>query len=394
MQHDINASLPPPDADSAAHSERVADFIRGKIREAGGSISFAEFMQHALYAPGLGYYAAGAEKFGPAGDFVTAPEVSPVFGHVVARQCAEILEPASGGAILEIGAGSGRLAADVLVKLRELDTLPQRYSILEVSADLRERQERYLASTVPELLPRVNWLSSPPVGHRGVILANEVLDALPVERFVKRAGDVMQIRVESVGAAFRFVEAAAPAHLTAAVVGIESELGYALPDAYSSEVSLGLPGWVGGLADMLHEGIVLLFDYGVSRREFYAPARSAGWLRCHFRHHAHDDPLILPGIQDLTSWVDFTAVAQAAVSAELEVAGYVTQARFLLDGGLDEEMQSFATMPLEAQLALSREVKTLTLPGEMGEHFKCIALRRGRNATPSAFRSGDRTHTL
>lgn len=394
MQHESSSSLPAPDPVSAAHSERVSHFIHEKIREKGGSISFAEYMQHTLYAPGLGYYAAGAAKFGPQGDFITAPEVSPVFGRVVAAQCARVLEQVVGGTIVECGAGSGRFAADVLSKLQELDAMPDRYGILEVSADLRERQERFLADRVPDLLPRVTWLSSLPDAHRGVILANEVIDALPVERFVKRSGEVRQLRVASDAAAFRFVEEPAPETLADAVRRIETDLGCELPEGFVSEVSLGAPGWIGDLAGALAEGLVLLFDYGVSRREYYASGRGDGWLRCHFRHHAHDDPLVLPGIQDLTSWVDFTAVAEAAIEAGLEIAGYVTQAQFVLGGGIDQEMLAFATLPLDAQLRLSREIKTLTLPGEMGEHFKCIALRRGEIESPPAVTAADRTHTL
>jgi len=394
MQHETMPSLPDPDPVSAEHSERVAKYINGKIEKAGGSISFAEFMHHALYAPALGYYAAGAAKFGASGDFITAPEVSPVFGRVIARQCAEIIGQVNAGQILECGAGSGRLAADILGRLQELGALPERYAILEVSADLRVRQEEYLAASVPGPLPRVAWLSSLPEDHRGVILANEVLDALPVERFVKRSGGVMQLRVASEGSAFRFIEERAPAMLENAVLAIESDLGGPLPDGYTSEVSLGLPGWIADIARTLDEGVVLLFDYGVSRAEYYGPGRGEGWLRCHFRHHAHGAPLMLPGIQDLTSWVDFTAVARAAVAAGLDIAGYVTQASFLMAGGLEQEMEGFSSMPLAAQLTLSRDIKTLTLPGEMGEYFKCIALRRGDVATPTALRAGDRTHTL
>jgi SAM-dependent MidA family methyltransferase len=221
-----------------------------------------------------------------------------------------------------------------------------------------------------------------------------VLDALPVERFVRRDAGVQQQRVHAGHQGFGFVESAAPEGLASSVENIEREIGEQLPDGYVSEVCIALPDWIGQLSGSLHEGVVLLFDYGVSRREYYARERSEGWLRCHFRHHAHNNPLIMPGIQDLTAWVDFTGVAAAAAEAGFDVAGYSTQAQFLMAGGLDEEMQGFGMLSLEGQLKLSRQIKTLTLPGEMGEHFKCMALRKGSGVTPSAFDLADRTHTL
>ena len=394
MPHDQPPSLPKPDALSTTHCEQVAAFIRQQIESCGGSISFAEFMQHALYAPGLGYYAAGSTKFGEAGDFVTAPEVSRVFGSVVARQCAEVLDQIDEAVVLEFGAGSGKLAADVLSRLETLDALPTAYRILEVSADLCERQEAYLREHVPDLVHLVSWVEAPPVGHKGVILANEVLDALPFERFVRRDAGIMQQRVSVTTGGFEFTEAPAPALLENAVLELEADFGVTLPDGYSSEVCLAIPDWIAQLEKGFADGVVFLFDYGVSRREFYAAERSDGWLRCHFRHHAHNDPLILPGIQDLTTWVDFTCVASAAANAGFEIAGYSAQAQFLMAGGLDAEMRDFAALPLEAQLELSQQIKTLTLPGEMGEHFKCMALRKGTCRTPSAFTLADRTHTL
>ncbi len=394
MQHDDRPSLPKPDALSAAHSERVADFIRARISDAGGSVSFAEYMQHSLYAAGLGYYAAGSIKFGAQGDFVTAPEVSSIFGHVLARQCAEVLSEVSDGSILEYGAGSGKLARDVLKALERLDALPERYEILEVSGDLQQRQAEFLRADIPALLSRISWIQAPPENHTGVIIANEVLDALPVERFIRTATGVEQLRVVTDGKTFGLIQSPAPENLSNAVLTIEEELGEALPAGYVSEISLGLPGWVSTLADSLKRGLVFLFDYGVTRREYYTHERSGGWLRCHFRHHVHDDPLVLTGIQDLTAWVDFNAVAEAAANAGLDVAGYSAQAQFLLGGGLDVEMREFASLPLTAQLELSGQIKTLTLPAEMGEHFKCMALRRGDISIPSAFNLADRTHTL
>lgn len=394
MQQQVSSSLPEPDAPSAAHSERTATYIREHIAAAGGSIGFAEYMHHALYAPGLGYYTAGTTKFGADGDFTTAPEVSRLFGAVLARQCVEVLRQIDGGAILEYGAGSGKLAGDMLEALLERDELPSAYLILEVSPDLRERQEAYLRERLPQLAGRIAWIDAVPDRHRGVIVANEVLDSMPVERFVRRDAGVMQQRVELVGDGFGMIEAPAPENLVQAVASIERSLGRQLADGHASEVCLAIPPWIGGMAAALREGVAFLFDYGVSRREYYAPDRSAGWLRCHFRHHAHSDPLILPGIQDLTAWVDFTGVANAAVAQGLDVAGYSPQAQFLIAGGLDREMRDFASLSPAEQLQLSQQVKTLTLPGDMGERFKCMALRKGNIATPGAFSLADRTHTL
>jgi SAM-dependent MidA family methyltransferase len=394
MQADTPPSLPAPDALSAAHSERAAAYIREHIADAGGSIAFAEFMHHALYAPGLGYYAAGTTKFGEGGDFVTAPELSKVFGRVLARQCADVLAGIEGAAILEYGAGSGKLAADMLEALAGLNALPAAYLVLEVSADLRERQEDYLRRRVPDLVHLVTWIDSLPEGHRGVIVANEVLDCLPVERFVRRGDSLMQVRVAMNSHGFVFTEGPAPENLAQTVASIERDIGAPLPDGYMSEVCLATGPWLGGMSSALREGVAFLFDYGVSRREYYAPDRSEGWLRCHYRHRAHNDPLVLVGIQDMTAWVDFSSLANSATAHGFDLAGYATQAQFLMGGGLDIELQDIASLPAEKRLALSSEIKTLTLPGEMGERFKCLALSKGSAASPAAFAQGDRTHTL
>ncbi len=387
-------SLPRPDSESAAHSERVARFIHEHIDIAGGSISFAEFMHHALYAPGLGYYTSGSTKFGEEGDFVTAPEVSSVFGHVLARQCAAVLAGVDGGAILEYGAGSGKLAVDLLEALADLDALPTAYRILEVSPDLVERQRSLVGERLPQLAHLVEWIDTVPDALRGVIIANEVLDSMPVERFVRRDAGLMQLRVAAAGTGFRYVEVPAPDNLAQTVAGIEKDLGQPLPAGYLSEVCLATAPWIGGLAHALREGVVFLFDYGVSRREYFASDRSGGWLRCHFRHHAHDDPLVLPGIQDITAWVDFSGVANAAAAQGLEVLGYAPQAQFLIGGGLDAVVAGLMSLSAAEQMELSRQVKTLTLPGEMGERFKCIALGKGTIERPGAFGLADRTHTL
>jgi SAM-dependent MidA family methyltransferase len=386
--------LPAPDEASAAHSRRVAEYICQRIKEEGGSISFAEFMQHALYAPGLGYYVSGTTKFGRDGDFITAPEISPLFGQVLAKQAAAVLEQVDDGQIFELGAGSGVLAATILRKLSMLNALPDRYYILEVSADLRQRQAEYLSTEVPDLAARVEWLPELPVDFPGVIVANEVADALPVERFTMDGGQPKQIRVAVENGEFQWHQGDAPDLLGKAVDGIEKKIGRQFPDNYQSEICLALTPWINDLVNCLREGLIFLFDYGVTCREYYAPDRSEGWIRCHFRHHAHNNPLILPGIQDLTAWVDFSALADAAVDNGAEIAGYVSQAYFLINGGLQEELADFTSLPVAEQLELSRQTKLLTLPGEMGENFKCIGLSRGDIAPPVAFHESDRTHML
>ena len=394
MQHDYAHSLPEADAESAAHSDRCAAYIRERIHDAGGSISFAEFMHYALYAPGLGYYAAGSRKFGAAGDFVTAPEISPVFARVIARQCAGVLENIDGGSVLEFGAGTGSFAVHFLDALAAHGALPDTYRIVEVSADLRERQQALIESARPDVADRVTWLDRMPEAHEGVIVANEVLDALPVERFLRRTDGVRQLRVAEELGEFVFVDEPAPDVLAIAVESIEYDLGHTLPPGYMSEVSLSAPAWIRELGNSLSQGLALLFDYGVSRREYYALDRNEGWLRCHFRHRAHSDPLILPGIQDVTAWVDFSSVAAAAAESGLDVAGYVTQTHFLVGGGLDREIRAMTNLPPESQLDLANQIKMLTLPGEMGENVKCMGLSRGAVSAVAAFGTSDRTHTL
>jgi SAM-dependent MidA family methyltransferase len=386
--------LPAADAASAAHSCRVAEYICQRIKEEGGSISFAEFMQHALYAPGLGYYVSGTAKFGAAGDFITAPEISPLFGQVLARQAAAVLQQLDDRQILELGAGSGVLAATMLRKLSLLNALPDRYYILEVSADLKQRQQDFLYREAPDVAARVEWLPEPPAEFSGVILANEVADALPVERFTKSGNLLKQDRVTVINGNFRWHQVDAPGLLVEAVDDIEKSIGWTLPDNYRSEVCLALAPWIGDLVNGLRKGFIFLFDYGVTRREYYAADRCEGWLRCHFRHHAHNNPLILPGIQDLTAWVDFSALADAAAERGASIAGFVSQAHFMINGGLQEELADFTSLALEEQLELSRQTKLLTLPGEMGEHFKCIGISRGDIEPPSALCNSDRAHML
>jgi len=390
----VASELPPLTDAERAHGERLAALLHAEIAQAGGWISFARYMQLALYAPGLGYYSAGARKLGAAGDFVTAPEVAPVFSRCLAAQCAEVLDTLGGGDVLELGAGSGTMAATLLAELERRDRLPGRYLILDVSADLRERQRATLGESVPHLLERVAWLDRLPERLAGVVLANEVLDAMPVERFVLRGGVVHALGVSARSGRFEWSEAQAPDALREAVRALQREAGADWADGYVSEINLGLTGWFAALAGSLERGVALFVDYGLPRREYYAAERRDGTLLCHFRHRFHADPFVNPGLQDITAWVDFTAVAEAATAAGLVVAGYTTQAHFLIGCGIGEFLADVAGLDVVERVNLSRQAMVLTLPGEMGERFKAVALANRYDAPLRGFAARDLRHTL
>lgn len=361
-----------------------------EIAAAGGALPFDRYMECALYAPGLGYYVNGRSRFGAAGDFVTAPEVSPLFGRCLARQVAECLGRLHGGSVLELGAGSGRMAADILAELAVLEALPERYLILEPSPDLRQAQQERLQAVVPQLLGRIDWLQRLPAGgFRGVLLANEVLDAMPVHRFRRHAGAWQELAVAMDGDALHdhWTGLRSPG-LAQALQAIWPDAA-AVPDGYSSELNLRLAPWLEALAAGMQQGYALLIDYGYTRAEYYHPERAQGTLICHFRHRAHADPYLLPGLQDITANVDFTAVAQAAVQAGFVPAGFTTQAHFLIDAGLDRLLAASDPSDVRRHLELMQGVKTLTLPSEMGERFKVLALARATQAGLSGFRTRD-----
>lgn len=387
--------LPEPDADQRAHSEALVTRILERLGDR--SVPFSEYMSMALYEPGLGYYMAGAHKFGVGGDFTTAPEISPMFGEALAVQCLEMRD-ALGSHVLELGAGSGRLAESLCRSLAEADDFS--YTILEPSAELQARQREHLVATLPgPVFERVQWVHELPVGFKGVVIANEVMDALPVERF--RAGQtLMQIQVaaskEVGGGPLMECEAPASEAVVSAVSAIERDLGCALAEGYSSELCVLLEPWIASLADAIDIGVILLIDYGYPRREYYLDERFNGTLRCYFRHRAHDDPYFLPGLQDITAHVDFTRVAEAAQQNELELLGYASQASFLLDNDLLRLAESrLACQKSEVgRIETARQVKQLTLPGEMGERFQVMALGKGYDRALRGFASQDLTHRL
>jgi SAM-dependent MidA family methyltransferase len=376
--------LPPLSVDEARHSEALMAVIREQLEQGGGWLSFERFMELALYAPGLGYYSAGSHKLGAGGDFVTAPEVSDLFSRCVARQCAQILG-ATGGEILELGAGTARMACALLTELASLGRLPERYAILEVSADLTQRQQARVAQLPQVLRERIVWLTRlPPAPFTGVMLANEVADALPCRRFVLSGGAVQELGAAP-GPSGRLAEAAAPPDpaLLKECTRLFAELDAPLPEGYVSEVCLRADAWIASLADVLGRGALLLFDYGLPRRHYYHPQRATGTLRCHFRQHVHDDPYINVGLQDITAWVDFTRLAEAGLTAGLDVEGFATQAAFLLASGIEAMMG--AAMSDRERVRLAGEARRLMLPEEMGEAFKVLALTRGLDTPLAGF---------
>jgi SAM-dependent MidA family methyltransferase len=433
----MSADLPLPGAEAAAASHALTQLIATEIRRAGGWISFARYMELALYAPKLGYYTGGAHKFGDfaqGGDFVTAPELTPLFGQTLARQVVQVLKQvpsAKHPVVMEIGGGTGRLAADILLALKNHDALPQQYLILELSGELRARQAETLAQFAPDLLSRVVWLDSVPETFSGCLIANEVLDAMPTnvlrwdesgicERGVTVANDRLCWSDEI----HLVVSNDCSGH------GTLAELAQRLPpmlESFVSEINLAARAWVTTLAKSLDAGAMLLIDYGLPQHELYHPSRQGGTVRCHYRHRVHNDPFWYPGLSDITSHVDFTAVAEAGFDAGLEVLGYTNQANFLINCGIGELLQGrrsdapvgagetnsstssqrqggrakdahFAVAcgdtPSNQWLKAQGATNLLLSPNEMGELFKVIALGRGIAEPLLGFTRGDRVHAL
>ena len=379
--------LPLPDPDALIHCRKVRAHIQAEIAHAGGWISFARYMELALYAPGLGYYAGGAAKFGAAGDFITAPEMTPLFGRTLARSAEAILRD-TGGDILELGAGSGRLALDLLRELETRQALPAQYRILELSPDLQARQRALFEAEAPHLLARLVWLDALPERFSGLILANEVLDAMPVHLVRWLDGALFERGVISQKGEFAWQDQAlstGPLWQAAR----EFEPG---PDCLS-EICLAAPAWIASLAQSLERGAILCLDYGFPRAEYYHPQRDSGTLRVHYRHHSLDDPFYLPGLCDLTAHVDFSAVARAASDAGLELLGYTSQANYLLNAGLLDLMAEMEPMT-SGYLRAAAAVQKLLQPSEMGELFKAIACGRGLGESLPGFGRGDRRGAL
>lgn len=376
--------LPVPPELAQQHSKKLIAEIKNEIDNNDGVISFQRYMEQVLYAPGLGYYAAGSEKLGQAGDFVTAPEITPLFSHALAKAILPAINKES--IILEVGAGRGRMAADILVYLQQQNKLPREYWILELSADLRERQKNTIKETIPEFLQQVKWLDNLPEQFSGVVLANELLDAMPVQLFQKSKNDINEVNVGWKEDKFVFqLQSSFDQRLIMRVKDIEDELGQALPAGYLSEVNFAAEDWIKSIAEKLQSGIVVLIDYGFPRHEYYHEQRSQGTIMCHYRHRTHPDVFVFPGLQDITAHVDFTAMADAALESGMRVMGYTNQASFLMGAGLVELAAENNNNALMNELEIASQIKKLTLPHEMGELFKVIGFSKDCDVVLPAF---------
>ena len=369
--------LPEPDAAAKNVSLALCVQIEQQCDHSKGWLPFSEFMQMALYAPGLGYYSGDLRKFGAEGDFITAPEVSPLFAQCIARQMMNVLAAMDEPRVLEFGAGSGVMAADMLLELERLNALPEQYLILELSASLEQRQQETIKNKASHLFDRVVWLDAlPEEKFNGVVVANEVLDAMPVECFRINEDAVESLQVHCENNELTSKYKTADENIESAVRTIEERIETKLPDGYSSEFNPAIAGWLQSIAVTLEQGMVLLIDYGYAAREYYHEERQMGTMMCHYQHRAHAEPLWYPGLQDITAFVDFTDVAYSAVDAGFDVSGYTSQAMFLMGSGLDELHQLQLTDDVKNQVMLSQQIKTLTMPSEMGERFKVMALTK------------------
>lgn len=385
--------LPEPPAELKQLSARLCRRLSDSIA-ADGPMPFSRFMERALYEPGLGYYSAGLHKLGADGDFVTAPELGPVFARCLAKQVEQIASQTGAYKILELGAGTGVLSADLLQAL-DPAALPQRYLILEPSADLRRVQQQKLAEALPDLHDRIEWLDEPPTTPwTGILLANEVLDALPVERFHLAGSQVEQLCVIEADGGFAWTTQAAPPELDRAVRQALGEGMEQLPDSFESEICPMLPAWLQAVTSSLARGCALFIDYGYPRRVYYAAERRMGTLICHYRHRGHDDPFFYPGLQDISAFVDFTTLAESGAACGLQLAGYTSQAMFLLASGLEAQLAKLASLPDRQRLARAAEVRELTVPSAMGEKFQVMALGRDLDLNLHGFELLDLSHQL
>jgi SAM-dependent MidA family methyltransferase len=386
------SGLPIPNAEAQAHSQQLASFIQNKISQNEGWLSFADFMQMALYTPSLGYYSGGAKKFGLGGDFVTAPEISSLFAQTLASQVTQVLV-ATQGDILELGAGTGKLAADLLLTLQDVNQLPPHYFILEVSAHLRQVQLETISKCVPAyLVERVVWLDVLPSNFVGLILGNEVLDAIPVHLIYNTPLN-NPLGVCERGVAFNgeFVWQDKPL-LAGDVLDLTNACS--LPNDYLTEVNPSAIGLIRSLAQALKCGAIIMLDYGFSAREYYHPQRNLGTLMCHYQHYAHTDPLINVGLQDITAHVDFTSIARAGLDKNLVLSGFCSQAQFLMNCGILDRLSQVSPHDMARYAPLAAAAQKLLSPAEMGDLFKAIGFTKNIDGPLIGFLSGDKSHTL
>ena len=386
-------TLPTPSAVDKIHSQKLALVIQKNIESSGGWISFEKFMQLALYASSLGYYAAGSQKFGHfkngGGDFVTAPQISPLFAHTISKQIAQVLLLTQ-GSVLELGAGTGKLAADILLKLADLDALPIRYLILEVSDHLRQVQIETMSEFLPkEILDLVEWINVLPTSFCGVIFGNELLDAIPVSIVHKKADGIYERGVVVSGEMFDWQDKLL---IESSLLDVTTQLS--LPDDYITEVGLAASGLIATLANIFQKGVILMIDYGFSELEYYHPQRNQGTLMCHYQHYAHSDPIINVGLQDITAHVNFTSIAHAGVNHGLELSGFCSQAQFLINCGILEEILQVSPNDITSYAPLAAAAQKLLSPAEMGDLFKVIAFSKNIDESLIGFVSGDKSYSL
>ena len=394
----VESALPVPDREALAISQELSTRIAAEIARHGGWLSFARYMEMALYEPGLGYYSNPGQVFGAAGDFVTAPELTPLFGATLARQVSPWLkDPAlagSGQVVLEVGGGSGMLAAQLLNALDNVGHHEVRYLILELSAERREHQRQTLKSLAPGLMDRVGWLDTFPESFAGVVVANELLDAMPVQLFEWQANaeaELQEMGVTWVDGRFAWAPRPADAVLTETVAALRNRLG---PEGaqwhspYRSEICPAQQAWMRTLADCMTAGVVMLLDYGFAAPEYYHPQRDQGTLMCHYRHRSHADPFLWPGLSDITAHVDFTALARAATAEGFSLVGYTSMAAFLLNAGLLDELADLPREPESFWFAQAQAVQQLISEAEMGELFKVIAFEKNLREAASVLGFG------
>jgi SAM-dependent MidA family methyltransferase len=384
--------IPTPNEPEQQRSHALSTLIHKKIQQDGGSISFAQYMESALYYPELGFYTSPRPKFGKLGDFITAPELSPLFAKSIARQCHPILKSLNGGDILELGAGSGKLAMEILLELNQLNQLPKTYYIFEKSPALRLQQQLFLKEHCAYFMPRIVWLDTLKNKIKGIVLANEVLDALPVHCFrIEKDGMVERCVAFEQGQFVWKLTASTTPSLIRHVTLIQQECK--MDNGYESEINLNLDHWITSIANILEKGVILLFDYGYGRREYYHPDRTQGTLMCFYQHHRYDDPFPWVGLQDITAHVDFTAVLESAISAGLNLGGYTTQSSFLLACGLLDLAQQNLLMTAD-NYQQNQAIKKLTFPSQMGELIKVMALTKHYKETLLGFSLYDRKRNL
>ncbi len=387
-------NLPSPNHDEKYISDLVLSEIKQKIMSNGGKISFSKFMDHALYAPVLGYYTGKLEKFGKSGDFITAAEESGILGRVIAKQCSAILNEMPDASIIEYGPGSGALAVSILKQLLQMNLKPRAYYLVDVSEDLIERQKKRILTELPEIYDSVVWISEIPEGFSGIVIGNEVIDSMPFERFLISDKRILQFFVAIEDEELVYELESANFEIKKYVKQIESKIGKYLCDGFISEISFQGRDWINEISLKLNQGMVILLDYGTSRSEYYSDDNNKGWMHCHFKHHKHFEPLIYPGIQDITTWVDFSLISETAKANGMMIDAYLTQAQFIINNGIEDEFLGFESMDIKKQMELTRQIKLLTLPDKMGSNFKCLVMTKNFLRRDLVNQTGDKSYVL